>query len=241
MTLESPEKKHRIRSFVRREGRMTDAQKNALSDLWPRYGNDVASGLFDFDTRFKVNGPRVLEIGFGMGTSLVSMAKALPTHRFLGVEVHRPGVGKCLSELARFDLDNVQVYCHDAVDVLRDCIKDHDLDCIQIFFPDPWPKKRHHKRRLIQTDFIRALLPKLSKTGRLHLATDWAPYAEHMLDVLSHTEGLHNVAGVNQFHPKPKTRPLTKFEARGQGLGHEVFDLIFTLDPCIDPPLDVQP
>ena len=162
-----------------------------------------------------------------MGTSLVDMAQRCPTHRFLGIEVHRPGVGKCLSELERLDIENVQVYCHDAVEVLQQCIPDNSLDCVQIFFPDPWPKKRHHKRRLIQTAFIESLCPKLAETGKIHLATDWAPYAEHMMAVLSDMTALKNLAGDQQYHLKPDSRPLTKFEARGQGLGHEVFDLIF--------------
>jgi tRNA (guanine-N7-)-methyltransferase len=216
-----------IRSFVVRPGRMTAGQRRALEDNWPRWGLDRADGLLDDHRAFGRQAPLVLEIGFGMGQSLAEMAAGAPETNYLGVDVHRPGVGGLLHKLQEQGIDNVRVYCDDAVPVLRECIADTSLDGVQIFFPDPWHKKRHHKRRLIQAAFIDLLCSKLKPGGFLHLATDWENYAEQMLALLTAMRGLENTAGEGQYSPRPHYRPLTKFEKRGQRLGHGVWDLLF--------------
>lgn len=217
-----------IRSFVLRAGRMTDAQQRAFDREWRRWGLDYAAEVLDLDATFGPDTPRVLEIGFGMGQSLADMAAASPETGFIGIEVHRPGVGRLLHLLAEQGLGNVRVFCHDAVEVLRDCIAVEALDAVQIFFPDPWHKKRHHKRRLIQPDFVDLVVSRLRPGGRLHLATDWEPYAEQMLEVLSDNPLLQNTAENGGFVPRPESRPLTRFEQRGTRLGHGVRDLVFT-------------
>jgi tRNA (guanine-N7-)-methyltransferase len=209
---------------------MTPGQQRAFEAGWQHWGLEVENGLLDFDTAFERPGPRVLEIGFGMGQSLLAMALAAPATNFLGIEVHRPGVGKLLHGMAEQGVENIRVYCHDAVEVLRDCIADTSLDTVQIFFPDPWHKKRHHKRRLIQPPFVAHLLGKLKPGGIIHLATDWENYAEQMMEVLSATEGLSNTCAQGQYAPRPEDRPLTKFELRGERLGHGVWDLVFVRD-----------
>ena len=224
----SEHEQRRIRSYVLRTGRMTPGQQRAFEENWARWGLEHAAGDPGFDAVFGRAGPRVLEIGFGMGQSLVAMAAAAPEKNFIGIEVHKPGVGRLLHSMADQGVDNIRVYCHDAVEVLRDCIADASLDTVQIFFPDPWHKKRHHKRRLIQPEFVGQLVGKLKPGGLLHLATDWENYAEQMMDVLSPVEELDNVAGQGQFSPRPASRPLTKFEQRGERLGHGVWDLLFT-------------
>jgi tRNA (guanine-N7-)-methyltransferase len=225
-----PDKRRPIRSYVLRMGRLTPGQQRAYDENWQRCGLDHTDGLLQFDTAFGRSGPRVLEIGFGMGQSLVAMAKAAPASNFIGVEVHKPGVGKLLHSMVESDVDNIRVYCHDAVEILRDCIPDDSLDTVQIFFPDPWHKKRHNKRRLIQPPFVTQLITKLKPGGVLHLATDWEHYAQQMMEVLSATDGLTNTCGAGQFSPRPEYRPLTKFELRGERLGHGVWDLIFSRD-----------
>ena len=187
----------------------------------------------DFDQIFSQPGPRVLEIGFGMGQSLVAMAAAAPDKNFIGIEVHKPGVGRLLHSMAEQGVENIRVYCHDAVEVLRDCIEEGSLDCVQIYFPDPWHKIRHNKRRLIQAPFVEKLLTRLKPGGVLHLATDWENYAEQMLEVLGASEELCNLAGQGNYSPRPQHRPLTKFERRGQGLGHGVWDLLFERLPGV--------
>jgi tRNA (guanine-N7-)-methyltransferase len=222
-----PEKRRPIRSYVLRTGRMTPGQQRAFDENWQCWGLERSDGPLSFDTMFGRPGPTVLEIGFGMGQSLVTMAEAAPATNFIGIEVHKPGVGKLLHSMAERDVDNIRVYCHDAVEILRDCIPDASLDTIQIFFPDPWHKKRHNKRRLIQPPFVAQLLTRLKPGGTLHLATDWENYAEQMMAVLSAVDGLSNTCGAGQFAPRPEHRPLTKFELRGERLGHGVWDLIF--------------
>jgi len=225
---ESTGRSHRpIRSFVRREGRMTEAQKRALVELWPRYGVELSNTALDLPELFGRPAPTVLEIGFGNGDALLQTASAHPEQDYLGIEVHRPGVGRLLQGLAAADLNNVRVVCADAQQVLQHHLAPASLDAVLIFFPDPWPKKRHHKRRLVQPDFVALTRTRLKPGGRLHLATDWEEYAQHMMDVLSQDEGLHNLAGPRVFAPRPGYRPLTKFERRGETLGHTVFDLIF--------------
>lgn len=217
----------RIRSFVRREGRLTSGQQRALEELLPRYGLPVETGILNFDTEFGRLRPRILEIGFGNGTSLAQQARENPDIDFIGIEVHRPGVGHLLAELERMSLDNVHVTCSDAVEILHHCIPDLALDGVQIFFPDPWPKKRHHKRRLVQQDFIQLIARKLKTGATLHLATDWQDYANHMLAVCDSVNSLRNSAAQGGFIPRPPFRPLTKFEQRGQRLGHGVWDLVY--------------
>jgi tRNA (guanine-N7-)-methyltransferase len=186
---------------------------------------------FDWDRSFAVAGRRVLEIGFGMGDSLVAMADQNPQDRYLGIEVHRPGVGKLLSEVDKRGIKNLKVFAEDAVQVLEEAIPQESIDLLQIFFPDPWHKKRHHKRRLIQPDFVELLVSRLSAAGHLHLATDWQPYAEHMMEVLSANALLLNTAGQNNYIVRPESRPETKFERRGHRLGHGVWDLLFEKRP----------
>lgn len=216
-----------IRSFVRREGRMTEGQQGALARLWDKYGLSIEE---------KLNVPQeestILEIGFGMGHSLLELAKANPDKFYIGIEVHRPGVGTLLSNLEEQNVQNVRIYSVDAVHVLKECIPSESLSEVLIYFPDPWPKKRHHKRRLIQSDFVQLVLKALKPGGILHCATDWEDYAHHMMDVLSATSGLINTLGEGQFSSRPEWgqknwRPETKFEQRGQRLGHHIYDLIF--------------
>jgi tRNA (guanine-N7-)-methyltransferase len=215
-----------VKSFVIRIGRMTAAQKQAYEANWPLHGLDADAGLLDPHKAFGRDAPLVFEIGFGMGQSLVAMAEAHPDWNYIGVEVHPPGVGNVLRLAAEAQLTNLKVYKADAKAVLADCIADASLDRVQIFFPDPWHKTRHHKRRLIQGDFIQELRPKLKVGGVLHLATDWEPYAKHMLKVLAAAEGFTNSNGAATWATE-HDRPLTKFEQRGQRLGHGVWDLIY--------------
>lgn len=225
-----PSSPHRMRSYVIRAGRKTTAQKEALEKHWASYVIDDTQSLLDITTTFGREAPLVIEIGFGMGDSLADMAEAAPDTNFLGIEVHRPGVGKLLHTVEARGLANVRVYCHDAVEILQRCIADHSVDRVQIFFPDPWHKKRHHKRRLIQAPFVSLLKSKLKPGGVLHLATDWQHYAEHMMAVLSADSDLTNLAGAEQYSETTE-RPETKFERRGQRLGHGVWDLMFEFAP----------
>jgi tRNA (guanine-N7-)-methyltransferase len=214
-----------VRSFVLRQGRMSPAQSRAIDALWPRYGIEHASAPLDFERTFGRRSPVVLEIGFGMGETTAAIAAARRDVDFIGVEVHGPGVGALLARLDATDLSNVRVVRHDAVDVVTDMIAPASLAGVHVFFPDPWPKKRHHKRRLLQPAFVHALAQRLAPRGYLHAATDWEDYANEMLATLESEPLLRNTA--DGFAPRPSSRPLTKFEARGQRLGHEMFDLLF--------------
>lgn len=216
-----------VKSFVRRQGRMTLGQNRGMDEGWPRFGLSKDDGLLDVEAVFGRAAPLVFEIGFGMGQSLAAMAQASPDTNFIGVEVHRPGIGRLLGQLLDDDIGNVRVFEGDAKDVLAKVIADGSLDRIQIYFPDPWHKTKHHKRRLIQAEFVRLLVSKLKPGGILHLATDWEPYAKQMMSVLSSEPTLVNTAANGHYAERPDYRPLTKFEVRGQGLGHGVWDLLF--------------
>ena len=219
--------RHRpIRSFVLRQGRLTPAQQRALDEMMPRYGVTYAPHPLDLDALFgRRDSAKIIEIGFGMGETTAAIAHAQPERDFLGIEVHSPGVGSLLKNIQGLGLQNVRVVQHDAVEVLRQMIADDSLDGVHIFFPDPWHKKRHHKRRLIQAGFVELLAGKLKPGGYLHVATDWQEYAEWVLEVLSAEARLENTAA--DYAPRPAYRPLTKFEQRGLRLGHGVWDLVF--------------
>lgn len=218
----------RIRSFVIRAGRMTEGQINAIADLGPKYIIDVQDlKELNFDEIFGRHAPLVVEIGFGMGASFVQMAQNEPEKNFVGIEVHPPGVGSCLKLIDEKALTNVRVIHFDAFEVMHHCIKDEDIDALQIFFPDPWPKARHHKRRLINDDFIAMVTPKIAHKGQIRMATDWENYAEQMLEVMTRAKGFVNTAKDGGYIPRPNWRPLTKFESRGEKLGHGVWDLVF--------------
>ena len=216
-----------IRSFVQRAGRITGAQERALEQLWPRFGIDFSPMPLDFDSIFGRSAERTLEIGIGDGETLLALAALHPERDFLGVEVHRPGVGHCLLGIESGGLTNVRLIAHDAVEVLERQLPDRSLDEVLLYFPDPWPKKRHHKRRIVQPAFAELLASRLKPGGSFRLATDWAPYAEHMLEVLRASPSFTNASPTGDYVPRPASRPLTKFERRGERLGHEVFDLEF--------------
>lgn len=215
-----------IRSFVTRSGRITSAQERALAELWPKYGVELGTTALDLDALFGRRARRVAEIGFGNGDNLLALAAARPAEDFLGIEVHRPGVGRLLLQLEERGLANVRVICRDAVEVLQHYLGAACLDEFLILFPDPWPKKRHHKRRLIQTAFVTLVAERLGAGGVLRLATDWEPYAAEMLATLSAEPRLRNVAAAG-FMPRPLERSPTRFERRGERLGHQVWDLEF--------------
>ena len=225
------EGRRQVRSFVLRQGRFTEAQQRAFDTLWPRFGLDYTGTPRDFDTVFGRKAPRVLEIGFGNGEALRYAAQHDKARDLIGIEVHAPGVGRLLNALAQDEADNVRLYHHDAVEVLRNEIADASLDEVRIYFPDPWHKKRHNKRRLVQPEFAKLIVTKLAPTGRLHLATDWQDYAEQMWDVLDATPGLVNRAGPRGSVERPQWRPQTHFETRGQKLGHGVWDLLYDAAP----------
>jgi tRNA (guanine-N7-)-methyltransferase len=216
-----------IRSFVRREGRLTPGQERALEQLWPQFGIEDADTPLDLNACFGREAPKVIEIGFGNGASLAEMAKNQPDHDFLGIEVHRPGVGQLLNHIESLGLTNLRVACTDAVQLIKQRIADNSLSRVQLYFPDPWHKKRHHKRRIIQPEFVALLAAKLHSGGHLHMATDWENYAEQMLEDLSASDQFRNCGDETGFIARPDYRPVTKFEQRGHRLGHGVWDLLF--------------
>jgi tRNA (guanine-N7-)-methyltransferase len=216
-----------IKSFVMRSGRMTEGQQRGLDQGWPRFGLDPAVGVQNFDQVFGRAAPRTFEIGFGMGQATLEMAAAAPEEDFIGVEVHRPGVGALLNGMLAQNLSNIRVYSADAIEVLRDCVADASLDRLLLFFPDPWHKARHNKRRIVQPAWAQLVRQKLKTGGVLHMATDWQAYAEHMLEVMNAAPGYRNLAQDGRYVPRPAERPVTKFERRGERLGHGVWDLKF--------------
>jgi tRNA (guanine-N7-)-methyltransferase len=224
--------RRRVQSFVRRDGRMTDGQKHALETLLPSLGLLLQDGIINLTDIFQRDAKCVLEIGFGSGYSLLEMAKACPEQNFIGIETHLPGIGTLLQGIAVLQLKNIRVYYADAVEVLGQCIPDQSLDVVQLFFPDPWPKRKHHKRRLIQETFVNLLIKKLKPGGTLHLATDWEHYAVHMMKVLSAIPALSNLAGERQYANRSTQRPIiTKFEERGRQSGRAIWELQF--ERCI--------
>ena len=220
-----PEKPRPIRSFVLRQGRVSVAQARACAQLLPRYGIPYAPQPLDLERTFGRRAPKILEIGFGMGETTAAIAAAHPENDYLGIEVHTPGVGSLLKLIDERSIGNLRLIQHDAVEVLRDMIAPGSLDGAHIFFPDPWPKKRHHKRRLVQPDFVSLLASRIRPGGYVHLATDWQEYAEQMLAVLAEEPMLANTAA--GFAPRPDYRTQTKFETRGLKLGHGVWDVVF--------------
>jgi tRNA (guanine-N7-)-methyltransferase len=216
-----------IRSFVTRAGRITPAQQRALDELWPRYCVEFSPQPLNSTALFGRTAPRTVEIGFGNGDNLIELATAHPQRDFLGIEVHRSGVGRVMLALQARQLNNVRLVCHDAVEVLEQQIPPASLDEILILFPDPWPKKRHHKRRLVQLPFATLAASRLAPGGVLRLATDWEPYALEMLQTLRAVASLENLAADGGFVPRPAERERTRFERRGERLGHQVWDLAF--------------
>ncbi|MGB8339181.1 MAG: tRNA (guanosine(46)-N7)-methyltransferase TrmB [Burkholderiales bacterium] len=222
-----PETHHaHIRSYVLRQGRVSNAQGRAVENLLPKYGIPFSAQLIDYIKLFNRVAPTILEIGFGMGETTATIAATNPHNNYLAIEVHTPGVGNLLKEIDAQQLNNLRILQHDAIEVLRDMIPATSVAGVHIFFPDPWPKKRHHKRRLIQTPLVKLLCEKLQPGAYVHVATDWQEYAEHILTTLSAEPLLANY--VADYAPRPAYRPLTKFEQRGLKLGHGVWDIIFT-------------
>ena len=227
MDLRPEYRKKSIRSYVVRAGRMTDGQRNAFETSWATYGLKLADGVIDTDAIFGRTGLKVLEIGFGMGDSLLQMAAAEPETDFIGIEVHPPGVGTIMNTAQVEKISNLRVYLADANDVLEECFAPASINRLQLYFPDPWHKKKHNKRRIVQPQFVQLVREKLRSGGILHMATDWQHYAEHMLETLDAAAGFDNIAGRGEYSPRPVYRPMTKFEKRGERLGHGVWDLLY--------------
>ena len=226
MTEEAQSLPQRIRSFIRRQGRLTPGQQYAIDNHWATYCLDPKTD-YNFTEVFGREAPLFMEIGFGNGDSLAKMAAANPDKDYIGIEVHTPGVGHLLMLLHEQGISNVRIYCHDAIEVLENKCPDHSLAGLHLFFPDPWHKKKHHKRRIVRPSFVELLDKKLKVGGYFHAATDWENYAEWMLDILSAHKGLANTSPTHDYCPCPDYRPLTKFEQRGIRLGHGVWDIIF--------------
>ncbi|MFT0213599.1 tRNA (guanosine(46)-N7)-methyltransferase TrmB [Pseudomonas sp. F1_0610] len=222
-----PEHMRQVKSFVMRAGRVTAGQQRSLDIGWPKFGLTREQGMQNLDQLFGRSAAKTLEIGFGMGQSLLEMAQAAPEQDFIGIEVHRPGIGALLGGLLENQLSNVRIYSTDAIDILNECIADNSLDRLLLFFPDPWHKARHHKRRIVQPAFAELVRKKLKVGGVFHMATDWENYAEYMLEVMTAAPGYENLSPTNTWVERPQERPETKFERRGQRLGHGVWDLKF--------------
>ncbi len=231
MTESQPSIHRPIRSYVLRQGRMTEAQQRAFEELWPRFGLEPGPDPIDFREIFDQQHPVTLEIGFGNGEALSQMARAQPDQNFLGVEVHSPGVGHLMIKLAEQESVNARILRTDAMELLRRHLPPSSLSRVLLYFPDPWHKRKHHKRRIVQTEFADLVQRVLIPGGVLHMATDWEDYARQMMTVLSAHPGFINQAGAGQFSERPESRPLTKFEQRGARLGHGVWDLLFERKP----------
>lgn len=216
-----------IRSFVRREGRMTESQRHAIQHYWNQFGIEFDYTKLDLEKIFQRSAPRILDIGTGMGDTTISIAKAHPENDYLAVEVHRPGIGSLLRQITSHHLSNIRISNHDVIDLLRFQIPAQSLDIVYIFFPDPWPKNRHHKRRLINQTLLEILKPCLKSHARLYIATDWQDYADHIFEVFGDDSYFINLAGAERYSPRPYWRPLTKFERRGCKLEHQVRDFVF--------------
>ena len=231
--MSSPEVNHprSIKSFVIRSGRMTAGQLKAYEHLWDKYGVEAGESELDFSEIFTRAAPVILEIGFGMGDSLLAMAERYPENNYLGIEVHKPGVGRLLGNIAEHNVSNLKVMQSDAVQVLKKQIKDHSLQAVYLFFPDPWHKKRHHKRRIVKDEFVQLVGQKLQTHGYFHMATDWEDYSRQMLKTMQRASGFKNCAvdcvTNGGYIPRPDYRPVTKFERRGERLGHGVWDILF--------------
>jgi tRNA (guanine-N7-)-methyltransferase len=220
-----------VRSFVLRGGRLTEGQKRALNEFWPHFGIEKGHSLLDFKTLFGNDAPVIMEIGFGNGDATWQMAQANSAENYLGVEVHQPGVGRLLLKMKQHGIRNIRIANEDVVEFLRERVPEESLDGVRIYFPDPWPKKRHHKRRLIQPPLIDLLASRMRPGALLHLATDWEPYAEHMLEVMRLSDRFVNLSPSGDFCEQPHWRPQTKYEKRGERLGHQVRDLLFKRIP----------
>jgi len=218
---------HRIKSFVLRQGRLSQAQQQAIDSQWASYGLDLENKLLDLTEVFGREAPTIVEIGFGMGTSLAAMAEAHPENNYIGIEVHRPGVGALLKLVAEKQLTNIRVFNDDAIEVLNQQIPKDSLSAVYLFFPDPWHKTKHKKRRILQAEFASKIAQHLKPSGHFHMATDWEDYAKHMMRVMSSAKDYRNTSGDENYTPRPDYRPLTKFEQRGHRLGHGVWDLLF--------------
>ncbi len=226
-TGDNPKISRRIKSFVLRQGRLSAGQQKAIENNWAQFGLELQNQFLDFETLFGRNAATIVEIGFGMGKSLAEMAEANPEQNYIGIEVHRPGVGALLKLIEEKGLTNIRVFNNDAIEVLEQCIPKNSLSGVYLFFPDPWHKKRHHKRRIVQPEFAAKIAEHLKVGGQFHMATDWENYAEHMMEVMNQADNYQNISGEGRYTPRPDYRPLTKFEARGHRLGHGVWDLIF--------------
>ena len=226
----APENRPKIKSFALRCGRMTAGQAAAYESMLPTYGVDFVKQPIDLPTLFGNDNPTTLEIGFGMGASLAIQAAKHPEQNFIGVEVHTPGVGSLLSRMKEADVTNIRIISHDAVEVFEHMIVNNTLKCVQLFFPDPWHKRKHHKRRIVKSEFIQEIRSKLTDEGIFHMATDWEDYAKHMLKEMRAEQGWLNLSETGDYVPKPESRPITKFERRGERLGHGVWDLMFQKD-----------
>ncbi|CAG0878789.1 unnamed protein product [Cyprideis torosa] len=216
-----------IRSFVVRNGRITQGQQRAFDENWLTFGIEYTQSHIDWSAEFGRDAPLWIEIGFGNGIQTAHMAELYPQTNFVGIEIHMPGVGRLLSQIQERQLKNLRIIRHDAVEVLQNCVSDEQAERILLFFPDPWPKKKHHKRRIVQADFTKLVSQKLKTGGYFHLATDWEEYALHMLETIGAEKDLENQSTDNTFIPPPEYRLITKFEKRGLKRGHEVWDLLF--------------
>lgn len=219
-----------IRSFVLRQGRITPAQEQAIKQHWQYYGIDYRPELLKLNQAYTRSAPKILEIGTGMGENIIALATEHRENDYLAIEVYTPGVGKLIKQAASLDLTNIRIICHDVIEVLTNQIEDRSLDLALIFFPDPWPKKRHYKRRLIQPEFISLLSRKLLDHARIFIATDWQNLAEHILNICDQDSNLINIAGKGNYTPRPRWRRLTKFELRGRQLQHKVWDLAYAIN-----------